>query len=102
MVVTVAPECTSDFDNHPPPLHHWLHNLHHIAALQLLDRVGMAINAQLSLPGHLHTALNAFEANLHDINMAQLVHHLQHAGMTEEERSQALYAPPTDETPELA
>jgi len=47
----------------------------------------MPIDAQLPLLGHLHTALNAFKADLHDIDMVQLVHHLQHAGMMEEERS---------------
>jgi len=87
LVVTVAPEHASDFDNRPPPLHLCLHDLCHIAALQLLDRVGMLIDAQLSLPGHLCAALDAFKADLHDIDMAQLVHRLQHAGMTEEERS---------------
>ena len=86
LVVTVALECTSEFDDHPPPLHLQLHDLHHIAALQLLDGVGMPINVQLSLYSHVCTALDAFEADLHDVNMVQLVH-LQHAGMTEEERS---------------
>ncbi len=87
LVVTVALEHISEFDDHPPPLHLWLHDLHHIAALQLLDGVGMPINVQLSLYSHVCTALDAFEADLHDVNMAQLPHHLQHAGMMEEERS---------------
>jgi len=89
LVVTVAPECTSDFDDHPPPLHLQLHDICHIAALQSLDGVGTPGNAQLSLPSHLHTTLDAFKADLHDINMAQLVY-LQHAGMMEEDHSSAL------------
>jgi len=87
LVVTVAPECTSKFDDCPPPLHLRLHDICHIAALQLLDGVGMPINDQQSLHSHLHTALDAFEVDLYDVDMAQLVHRLQHSGMMEEERS---------------
>jgi len=58
LVVTVALEHTSKFDNCPPPLHLWLHDLCHITALQLLDGVGMPINDQQSLHTHLCTALD--------------------------------------------
>jgi len=87
LLVTVAPERASDFDDRPPPLHLRLHDLRHIAALQSLDGVGMPINVEPSSSGHLRTVLNAFKADLHGINMVQFVHRLQHAGMTEEERS---------------
>jgi len=74
LLVTVAPERVSDFDDRPPPLHLWLHDLCHIAALQSLDGVGMPIDIEPSSSGHLRMILNAFKADLHDIDMAQFVH----------------------------
>jgi len=85
LIVTVAPECTSNFDDQPPPLHLRLHDLHHIAALQSLDKVGIPVDAQVS--SNLKIVLfDTFKADLHDIDMAQLVHCLQHAGMTEQKK----------------
>jgi len=80
--ITVAPECTSTFGDQLPPLHLRLHDLHHIAALQSLDRV-----VCLSMILYLHLAVYALLLITSKINMAQLVHQLQHTGMTEEERS---------------
>jgi len=74
LLVTVAPERASDFDDRPPPLHLRLHDLRHIAALQSLDGVGTPIDVEPSSSGHLRMVLNAFKADLHDIDMAQFVH----------------------------
>jgi len=62
-----------------------LHDLHHIVALQSLDKVGIPVDAQVSSDLQI-VLLYTFKADLHDIDMAQLVHCLQHAGMTEQKK----------------
>jgi len=46
----------------------------------------MSVDDSVPSSGSLRTTLDNFKDHLHDINMAQLVHVLQHGGMTEEER----------------
>jgi len=82
----VAPECASNFDDQSQPLHLCLHDVCHIAALQSLDGEGMPVTAQISSSNTPWTTIDTFKAGLSNIDMTRLVHHLQHAGMIEEER----------------
>ena len=77
--VVLAPERTADFDDRPPPLHLRMHDLRHVCALQSVSGEGKTFDEY-------RTALSAFESDLTDIEMTEVIHRLQTEGMTMEER----------------
>ena len=78
--IVLALEHRSSFNDQPPPIHLHLHDLCCICALQLVSGEGMTLDQYRS-------ALDTFASELSEVKMLMVIHHLQTAGMTPEERN---------------
>ena len=78
--IVLAPKHRSSFDDCPPPLHLRLQDLCRVCALQSVSGEGMTLTQYRS-------ALDAFASDLSEPEMSMIIHCLQTADMTPDERN---------------
>ena len=78
--VVLVPEHHSSFDNWPPPLHLHLQVLCHGCALQMVSGEGVTLNQCCF-------AIDGFALDMSEVKRSKVIHHLQPAAMTPEERA---------------